>query len=254
MLLQAQIFSHALKGETCLNILLPQELTSRTYPVLYLLHGMYGGPSNWLRYTSLERYVEDRQLVVVLPEGKNSFYLDSPAGPLYETYITEELPSLVQRLLPVSDDPADRFIAGLSMGGYGAVRAALLYPENYNRVGCLSGVLDFNAFTQSLAPGERASVPNPSNPCTDLEFLAKKAVSTGKQLPPMFVSCGTEDITYPYYQSAQKWLAPLLPSSSVWQTATGSHDWSYWDTHIQDFLDWLPIQKGVPSIIAPTTL
>lgn len=253
MLLQAQIFSHSLKGETCLNFLLPQELTSQSYPVLYLLHGMYGGPSNWLRYTSLERYVEDRQLVVVLPEGKNSFYMDSPIGPLYETYITEELPSLVQHLLPVSDDPKNRFIAGLSMGGYGAVRTALLHPEAYSRVGCLSGVLDFGAFAQSLSLEERACVPDPSNPNTGLELLAKKAVITGKQLPPMFVSCGTEDITYPYYQSAQKWLAPLLPSSSVWQTSTGGHDWAYWDNHIQDFLDWLPIQKGVPSIIAPTT-
>lgn len=251
MLLQAQIFSRALQGETCLNILLPQELTSRTYPILYLLHGMYGGPSNWLRYTSLERYVEERQLVVVLPEGKNSFYLDTSPGSLYETYITEELPSLIQRLLPVSDKPEDRFIAGLSMGGYGAVRAALLHPESYGRAGCLSGVLDFKAFFQNLSPEERPNIPDPSDPRTDLALLANQAVAAGKKLPPMFISCGTDDMTYPYYLNARKWLGPLLPAGSVWHTASGGHDWSYWDAHIQDILNWLPLQKGVAPIIAP---
>lgn len=251
MLLQAQIFSRALQGETSLNVLLPQEPTCRTYPVLYLLHGMYGGPANWLRYTSLERYVEARRLVVVLPEGKNSFYLDVSASARYETYITEELPSLIQRLLPVSDKPEDRFIAGLSMGGYGAVRSALLHPDRYSRVGCLSGVLDFKAFFQSLSPEERLAIPDPSDPRTDLALLAHQAASAGKKLPPMFISCGTDDITYPYYLNARKWLAPLLPAGSVWHTASGGHDWNYWDAHIQDILDWLPLQKSVGPVVAP---
>lgn len=97
--------------------------------MLYLLHGLSDNHSCWLRRTAVDRYAEEYGIAVVMPEVQRSFYCDMAHGPAYFTYIADELPQICQRLFRLSDKREDTFIAGNSMGGYGALKAALSRPE-----------------------------------------------------------------------------------------------------------------------------
>ena len=110
--------------------------------MLYLLHGLTDDHTGWQRYTSIERYADEAGLAVVMPAVHHSFYTDEVHGHAYWTYVSEELPALVHRLFRVSDRPEDTFAAGLSMGGYGAVKLALSHPDRYAAAASLSGTLD----------------------------------------------------------------------------------------------------------------
>ena len=121
---------------------IPHYDPNKRYQVLYLLHGASGGNTQWTRYTSVERYAEEHQLAVVCPHASNSFYVDTHPGSRYMTYITQELPAFIQSMFPVSRRREDTFIAGNSMGGFGAFRLALCCPEQYACAVSLSGALD----------------------------------------------------------------------------------------------------------------
>ena len=129
------IFSCALGMTTSLRISLPDrfliEQESAALPVLYLLHGLSDDHTAWSRRTSVERYAESAGIAVVMPEVQRSFYTDMVYGLRYFTYIAEELPALCRRLFPLSERREDTFIAGNSMGGYGALKAALRFPERF---------------------------------------------------------------------------------------------------------------------------
>src|SRR5262245_52048408 len=120
-LLTCHVYSEALEVKTTISIVLPRT-TKGEAPVLYLLHGRTDDHTSWQRYTSIERYAEAAGLAVVMPSAHNSFYADEVRGHPYWTYVSEELPSIVQSLFRVSDRPEDTFVAGLSMGGYGALK------------------------------------------------------------------------------------------------------------------------------------
>ena len=132
--IQCDFFSAALGTSVTINVLLPQpdpaaRTAPRRYPVLWLLHGLLDDHTTWLRQTSLERYVDGLQLAVVMPAGGRSFYTDMAHGYRYWTYVSEELPALARAWFPLSDQREENFVAGLSMGGYGAFKLALRQPE-----------------------------------------------------------------------------------------------------------------------------
>ena len=107
--------------------------------MLYLLHGTYGDYSDWCHLTSIEKYAQNHKIMVVMPSVANSFYQDMVIGPKYLTFLTEELPQYIQMLFPASGRREDNFVAGLSMGGYGAWHVALAKPEQYAAAASLSG-------------------------------------------------------------------------------------------------------------------
>ncbi|RYD73325.1 MAG: esterase family protein, partial [Verrucomicrobiaceae bacterium] len=145
-------FSDTLGQNVSVYVLLPQQTArqigvvagaARTkYPALYLLHGLSDDHTIWLRRTSVERYAAERNLAVVMPAVARSFYQDMVSGPQYWSFISEELPRLMESFFPISPERNDRFAAGLSMGGYGALRLGLLHPERYAAAASLSGALD----------------------------------------------------------------------------------------------------------------
>ena len=134
-----------------MTVLLPQRtttqigMTGRTVdgdpPVLYLLHGLSDDDTIWLRRTSIERYVAPLGLAVVMPQVHRSFYTDEAYGGRYWTFLSEELPALVGSLFRVSSRREDTFVAGLSMGGYGALKWALRQPERFAAAASLSGAV-----------------------------------------------------------------------------------------------------------------
>src|SRR5678815_1741952 len=123
-LLDVHCFSESLAQSVSFYVLLPDGSVRRPYPTLYLLHGLSDDHTIWLRRTSIERYSAARNLAVVMPAGARSFYQDMASGPRYWTFLSEELPALCRQWFPLSDDREDNFAAGLSMGGYGALRLA----------------------------------------------------------------------------------------------------------------------------------
>src|SRR3954463_14247195 len=151
-LLRCDVFSDALGLSTSMTVILPQPTTSQIGmtggapaeppPVLYLLHGLSDDDTIWLRRTSIERYVAPLGLAVVMPQVHRSFYADEAYGGRYWTFLSEELPQLVGSLFRISDRREDTFVAGLSMGGYGALKWALRQPDRFAAAASLSGAVD----------------------------------------------------------------------------------------------------------------
>ena len=112
------------------------------YKTLYLLHGAGGDHTSWILNTRIADYVNNRNIAVVMPSGKNRFYVNNEYGKNFYTYITEELVSQCEQWFDISRKAEDRYIAGMSMGGYGAVYAGLKKPSMYNTVFSYSGLLN----------------------------------------------------------------------------------------------------------------
>ena len=121
-------------------------------PVLYLLHGLSDDETIWMRRTSIERYAAQYGLAVVMPNGARSYYADMLRGGKYWTYLSEELPKVMQSFFRISDRREDTFAAGLSMGGYGAMKLALHCPERFAAAASLSGALSPEHLLE-IAPG-----------------------------------------------------------------------------------------------------
>jgi S-formylglutathione hydrolase FrmB len=232
-----------------MNVIIPQggpSAKNRKYPVLYLLHGHSDDHTIWMRRTSIERYVEGMGLAVVMPAVNRSFYTDMKYGYKYWTFISEELPAIVRSLFPISDKREDNFAAGLSMGGYGAMKLVLNNPKKYAAAASLSGALDIaghveaNGFTDiEIIFGENAKVRGTKN---DLMYLVEKVAASNGPKPKLYSCCGTEDFLY---QDNLKFrdLCRSLPLDYTYEEEPGSHEWGYWDMKIQSILKWLPLKK-----------
>ncbi len=257
--LHVNFYSDVLAQATEMNVLLPEGIKSCTsmdsnfietgFPVLYLLHGYNGDESVWFRYSAIERYVGKYPLAIVMPRGNHSFYTDSPETSYdYLTFITEELPKKVQHFFPVSHRREDTFIAGLSMGGYGTLRAALGRPDLYAAAASLSGFVDpATAYQAGMMRGHAyrslgANIATAQERDNDLIPLLEKRVAEKTPLPKLYLTCGTEDSLYQqnlnFKAACERLNVPL-----TFDQQHGIHDWVYWDRTIQDVLAWLPINR-----------
>ena len=254
---QCDFFSTALCFNTSVNIIIPTAggaeagadglPEGRKYPVIYLFHGAYGDHSDWQRLTRIEQYARQHKLAVVMPAASNSFYLDMPYGSGYLSYISRELPDFIRKNFPVSSLRAYNFTAGLSMGGYGAIRAALARPDLFSAAISLSGAIDFPALKNRGSEGEprawRAMFEDSDGyraRDADLAYIAKGLAASGQPLPRLFISCGTEDFLYVINQSAcRKFRA--LGMDVRYEEHPGAHEWAYWDEHIRRGIEWLKL-------------
>ena len=139
-LIKVNFRSKVLLEETALNIILPEGCAEEDIPTVYLLHGMHGDHTLWCRKTNIERYAAERRMAIVMPDGENGFYTDMKYGKKHYSYVSEEL--VDYRVFRLSRRRERTFVAGLSMGGYGAFRIALTKPEVYSAAVSLSGCLD----------------------------------------------------------------------------------------------------------------
>lgn len=222
------------------------------FQTLYLLHGAYGDYTDWMRLTSIEKYAQEHKLAVVMPSASNSFYQDMYRGSAYLTYLTQELPAFVEKMFPLSRKREDRFVAGLSMGGYGALRLAFTCPEQYAACASLSGAIDLQAVQAQIHSGEISGpfrwediFEDPdavADSDANLFHLIERQKKAGKPLPRVFQSCGTEDFIYKANLSARDKLRQA-GVDLTWEEHPGIHDWDYWDTHIRRVLDWLPLKN-----------
>lgn len=244
-----------------MNVILPQATQgqigmtgaagSGKYPVLWLLHGASDDHTIWMRRTSIERYVSELGLAVVMPSASLSFYQDMAVGPLYGTFIREELPAIARSFFPLSDRREDNFVAGLSMGGYGAMHVALTDPHRYAAAASLSGVLNIANFVEIDGDPRREAwaqmifgEPNPALTGHVADLLAKLDThsAAGVTLPKLYACCGRDDYLIEHSRAFDRKCRELsIPLKYV--ENEGSHDWGYWDRMIQDVLAWLPLPK-----------
>lgn len=197
------------------------------YPVLYLLHGKGNDYKSWLRYTSIGRLAEEHQIAVVTFSCGNHFYLNCPNHENYFDFLEKELPEFISGNFPISNRPEDRYIAGLSMGGYGTLIHALSCPEHYAAFGAFSSPI--------RVVNEEPTVPN----AIDVFALLENLKQNGKKMPQAYVACGKEDALFPdNLELHQAMTDRQLPF--VWHAVPGyEHEWRFWNMEIEQFLSWL---------------
>lgn len=257
-LVTCNFFSDALEVGCTMNVVLPQPTEEQIgvdgdavpqtdFPVLYLLHGLSDDHSAWLRYTSVERYAAAAGLAVVMPAVNRSFYANERTGGRYWDFISEELPAIVGNFFRVSQDPAHTYVAGLSMGGYGAMRLALSHPGKFAAAATLSGALDLDELSsrpERVELFERIfgdTIPDDANVFTLLENADAAA------LPRIHVSTGTEDA--PGLVKGNRRFVAALEDKGADVTSDfrpGEHVWSLWDTLLPEVIDWM-LDRPAPA-------
>ena len=250
--LQIQFFSSALNVASTVNVILPEANQgigmgasegSDLPDVLYLLHGYSDDHSIWMRRTSLERYAASHNLAVIMPAVNHSFYCNEVYGERYWDYVSEELPQVMHRFLRLSDDPDRTFVAGLSMGGYGAMRLALTYPERFGAAASFSGSVDLadlfswerNESELHRIFGEELEIRGTE---TDTyELMRKNADAYHK--PRLWVGCGTADFLFhqqgPFVSALKTngWDVTYVKKKDA------VHEWGFWDEQIRAFINFI---------------
>ncbi len=235
------------------NVLLPLNYNDKIakkkrYPVLYLLHGLTGHYTNWFERTRLADYAAAEQIIIVTPEGNDGWYTDSATIPndKYESYIIQELIPDVEKRFRVNSDRSARAIAGLSMGGYGALKFGVKYPQQFVFVASMSGALDAASWTEAELKGlafifrSLQSVYGDPNSKTrnanDLKKLYGNVTSAQMtSLPFVYLDCGTEDVLL----STNRSFAEVLRGKKIpyeYRELPGTHNWKYWDTQVHEVL------------------
>lgn len=262
ILTEIRFFSETLGMRCAMNVLLPQrplheamENETPKYRTLYLLHGYSDDHTAWQRWTSIERYAEPYQVAVVMPAVHLSFYTDMAHGGAYWQFISREVPALASELFPLSQAREDTFVAGLSMGGYGAFKLALTHPERFAAAASLSGALDVRETVRAHGRaddlawlrqmqnifGDTSRVEGSKH---DLFALAAKVAADTLQ-PRLYQCCGTEDFLYADNVRFRDH-ARQLSLDLTYEEGPGDHNWEYWDAMIQRVLAWMfsPRQTG----------
>lgn len=269
--LHCEFFSEALGMGASMNVILPQPVgapgspgsagsaaigvdgvptgvADHGFPTLWLLHGLSDDHTAWCRRTSIERYVSGMNLAVVMPAVGRSYYADMAHGQKYWTFLSDELPRVCRRMFRLSDRREDNFVAGLSMGGYGAFKLALNFPERYAAAASLSGALD-PADVLEIMPDRRAEwcdiFGDPlriEGTASDLRSGAFALAGGAHKALPLYVCCGTDDFLYHQSVAFRDQAEKLGLNLTYEEHAGADHEWGYWDRQIQRVLDWLPLE------------
>ena len=242
-------FAAILPQNTTTQIGMSGKETSGKAPVLYLLHGMSDDHTIWLRRTSIDRYASEKGIAVVMPAGDLSFYTDMAYGEKYWQFIAKELPAMCRSMFPMmSAKREDTFVAGLSMGGYGALKCGLRAYDTFSWAAGLSSATDIVGERKN---GKRHTGlwhdilgDDPEEMAFNDLFEAAEDYAKLDHAPPLhlYIWCGTEDFLY---QSNIRFRDHLqrLGLDLTYEECHGDHRWQYWDEKIQRVLEWLPIGK-----------
>jgi len=260
--LQVTLESNCLLRKVTLQAILPVDRIAypgapkpeeKPLPTLYLLHGMFGSHTDWIEGTRIVRFAMEKGLAVIMPAGENHFYVDCDhTGEAYGAFIGEELPALCRRMFPLSPRREDTAVAGLSMGGYGAIRNGLKYAHTFGHAAGLSSAFVMDRFLSDgedesgrlftfrrpfyrAIMGDLEALPGSDK---DVRALALSRKAEGN-LPRLYLACGTDDgLLEPNRAYARFLKENDIPVT--YEEGPGGHDWTFWDTYIRRVLDWLP--------------
>lgn len=250
-LIEMHVFSQALNRSTCVNVILPlprrAELPPEGLPVLTLLHGMGDDYTMWLRRTNVERYALERGVAVVMPDGGLSCYHNMVHGGRWRDYILDELPGLLRSLLPLSAQREDNFIAGCSMGGFGALKLGLSRPEQYAAIGCFSAAHMEYRPDHPRSKAMLARVYGETLDACDAQIERDiLAANAGSHELRVWHACGDLDVLRQNALKTRDFFGSLPPGAIDYSfmTLPGKHDWALWDRMLAEFMLLLPTAEG----------
>jgi S-formylglutathione hydrolase FrmB len=231
------LYSESLGTQQDVTVILPKPEDTCRSAVLYLLHGLLDGQHSWLQRSRIAEYAEQYCLIIVMPNAQRSFYTNQKNGYAWRDWIETELPAAIEQWFGLTD-PVSRHVAGLSMGGYGAMKLGLSSPKRFQSIGSFSGVLHLSAIThypelnQIMNDIELAfgGVDNIAGSKDDLTTLIHKT-----PMPFMHITCGLQDSLL----EGNRYLAKVLvdqEANVLYQEVDGGHEWKVWDKNIEDYL------------------
>ena len=252
-LIQVNYLSKALFRTVPVNVILPVDSfdagTNRylmpkdhKYKTLYLLHGLLGNYTDWVSRTQIQMWAEEKQLAVVMPSGDNSFYFKSRTPwNEYEHFIGEELVEITRQMFPLSDKREDTFLAGLSMGGYGALRNGIVFSENFGYVAGLSSALHiFDDLSEEANIGLFDNIYEASMTNLNPRIAVEEMLEQKRQIPKFYMACGRQDDLMKSNEDFRDFL--LSKEIDVtWKEEDARHDWDFWNNQIRQVLEWLPL-------------
>lgn len=248
-LMTINYFSPALGMQQSFVAIIPEDgsffddtSSPKSYQSLMLLHGLSSDATSYTRFTSIERYADEHQLAIIMPNADHSGYANMAYGHSYYDHILEVY-HYAHKLLPLSTQRKDNFIAGHSMGGYGTMKFALTQGELFAKASPLSAVfqaqglmeLNYTDFAPKAITGEDTNIKGTE---LDTYHLVDEAVDKGLTLPELFIQCGTEDFLY---EDNQQFMAYLDDKGIDYQyeEGPGEHDYAFWDKAIKRTIEWL---------------
>lgn len=268
-ILQVNFMSQSLMRTVPIQVILPvDKMTApgippreeKPFKTLYLLHGIFGNYTDWLSGTSIQRWAEEKDLAVVMPSGDNMFYVDQEAGHnYYGEFIGKELVEITRKMFPLSRKREDTYIAGLSMGGYGALRNGMKYSETFGYVAALSSALvtdgienrtDDNPFfaeTRTFAQSVFGDLEKVKDSDKDPKWLVRHNIEKGKPFPKIYMTCGKQDFLLQLNKDFYNYLIQYGVTADFIEEE-GSHEWGFWNRAIKRVIDWLPVEQNGEGI------
>ena len=253
-MLHFNFLSEKLGYTTNLYVVLPDSVREGNVPkgILYLLHGGGGNGLDWIRYSSIERYTWPYEIAAVMVEADGScFYADMKYGYPYFTYLTEEIPRVLEALCPILKGVDKRYVAGFSMGGYGAYKWAFNKPDYFKAAANFSGISPIVELLgeqggvngheldgrMKLVEENWGSLDELRGSDSDSIAWIDRASKEHTKLPALFAGIGTEDFSY---EMGLKYLAYCKEKGILihYEEMPGGHEWSVWDEMVKRFLKW----------------
>ena len=247
---EESVESAALSREMKYRVLLPAgyDASLQRYPVLYLLHGLGGDYTDWTMRSNLAAYSRTLPLIIVMPDGGNQWYTNAADGSArFEDYILTDLQADVVRKFRTINSRYGRAVAGLSMGGYGALKMALKRPGAFSVAASFSGAFSVSRDGElekliGKQEGERVLKifgPPGSQTRTENDIFALASSVKPGAAPYLYLDCGTGDNTL---LAGNRDVAAALHKAGAayeYHEVAGAHTWDYWDRRIRDFLPLL---------------
>jgi len=253
-----EYYSNALHRRTTFDMLIPNDIrqdipwekkddADRGIKTLFWLHGYTGRSENWVPEELCEKF----QIAVVMPTAENSFYLDGEAtGRAYETMVAVELVDYVRKTFSLASSPEDTYIAGLSMGGFGALHTGLAHPDRFGKIGCMSSALIVHEIAHAK-PGFDNGIGNYAyyRSCfgdletveerdVNPEILALRLKETASAFPELFMCCGTEDFLIEPNRYFHRFLVENKIPHQYFESP-GGHDGVFWSEYIVKIINWM---------------
>ncbi len=265
-IIQVDYFSKSLMRTVTFNAIVPVDKVkmsedkvekNKKYKTLYLLHGIFGNYTDWIANTRIALWAQERDLVVIMPSGENKFYVDKKETmDNFNQFVGNELVEFTRSLFPLSAEREDTYVAGLSMGGYGACITGLNFNETFSHIGMFSAGLILDATHMASeddpVPYRRKSyyesifgnLDDLNGSEKDYKGLITKLKEENAIIPNIYQVCGTQDFLIEpnriYYEFLQE--NDVAVHYEEWD---GVHDWKFWDEAILKFMNYLPLDESI---------
>lgn len=236
--IRCDVHSNCLEMNTSMTVILPENIPVSEASVIFLLHGLEDNSSGWSRYTSVERYAREHDLVLVIPEVQRSFYTNMESGLRYFDYVHDEIPEICHRLFNISLKGEKTYLMGLSMGGYGVLKCLFSTPDRYAGAAVFSAVTDIKKEVENAGMSQRRefnaifgdSIPVESDVYALLEDLSPS------DIPHLYLACGDRDSRL--FHSEKLYETMKEKNMNVkFETWSGDHNWIFWDEAVKKAID-----------------